>query len=127
MEPLELGPNAGSDARGPPLPDTVVQQESDDVYEVGDPPRLSAQDISAGSGRAESHGSTEVWAFVAIGVLRHPSSLQACVAPHQGALTVIFSAIFGDARRTTLHSNTISVATSMFVWGTRLGLTILPS
>lgn len=60
MEPLELGPNAGSDARGPPLPDMAVQQENDDVYEVGDPPRLSSEDLSVGSGRAESHGSAEV-------------------------------------------------------------------
>lgn len=64
MEPLELGPNAGSESRASPVPDMAVQQENDDVYEVGDPPRFAAQGHSVDSGgRAQTHGSTEVWAF----------------------------------------------------------------
>lgn len=58
MEPLDLGPNAGSHPRAPPLPDAGTQQENDDVYEVGD--RFSLEEVSLGSGRAESHGSSEV-------------------------------------------------------------------
>ena len=60
MEPLDLGPNAGSHARAPPLPAVGVgtQRENDDVYEVGD--RFSLEDLSLGSGRVESHGISEV-------------------------------------------------------------------
>lgn len=120
MEPLELGPNAGNDARGPPLPDMALQQENDDVYEVGDPPRFSAQDVSVGSGRAASHDSTEVKRFECRGTQVRS---QVCVAPRQGTLTRNLSALSGNARRSTLHLNEISVATFMVrtsSWGTRV-------
>lgn len=58
MEPLDLGPNAGSQPRAPPQPDVGTPQEKDDVYGVGD--RFSLGELSTGSGRADSHGSSEV-------------------------------------------------------------------
>lgn len=72
MEPLDLGPNAGSHPRAPlpPHADVVgTQQEDDDVYEVGD--RFSLGELSVGSGRAESHGSSEV--------TENETSLQLCI------------------------------------------------
>lgn len=57
MEPLDLGPNAGSHPRTPPLAD-VGTQPKNDMYEDGD--RFSLGELSVGSGQAEVHGSNEV-------------------------------------------------------------------
>eukprot|EP00903_Cladosiphon_okamuranus_P019934 g18320.t1 len=57
MEPLDLGPNAGSNPRAPLLADVGTHQENEDVYEVRD--RFSLGELSLGSGRAGSHGSSE--------------------------------------------------------------------
>ncbi len=63
MEPLDLGPNAGSHARVP-LPDVAAQ--NDDVYEMGD--HFSPEGLSSGNGQADPQGSSEVRGQKADGV-----------------------------------------------------------